>query len=127
MKDDALVEQLLRGELILMEYLWKKDSLISKKQIINDMKQMYGWHKSTITTLLKRLLEKGFLAKDIIKFRSHYKIIIGNKEYYTFKKKVLKSKKNRKIIRSLSTSHKPISRERLNQLEEYFINLKEED
>ncbi|MCC0660644.1 BlaI/MecI/CopY family transcriptional regulator [Clostridioides sp. ZZV14-6154] len=125
MKEEILIEKLLRAELIVMEYLWKKDSIMSKKEIVTDIKQMYGWHKSTIKILLKRLVDKGYLARDIIKFQSHYKIIIDNKEYYAFKKKVLKSSKNRKIIRSLTTTHKNVSKEKLDSLEEYYKNLKE--
>ncbi len=125
MKEEILIEKLLRAELIVMEYLWKKDSLMPKKEIVKEIKQMYGWHKSTIKILLKRLVDKGYLARDIIKFQSHYKIIIDNKEYYTFKKKVLKSSKNRKIMRSLTTTHKNVSKEKLDSLEEYYKNLKE--
>ncbi|MGS5515318.1 BlaI/MecI/CopY family transcriptional regulator [Clostridioides difficile] len=125
MKEEMLVEKLLRAELIVMEYLWKKDSKMSKKEIVKDITQMYGWHKSTIKTLLKGLLDKGYLARDIIKFQSHYKIIIDNEEYYVFKKKVLKSSKSRKIMRSLTTMHKNVSKEKLDSLEEYYRNLKE--
>ncbi|NJJ37106.1 BlaI/MecI/CopY family transcriptional regulator [Clostridioides difficile] len=125
MKEEMLVEKLLRAELIVMEYLWEKDSKMPKKEIVKDIKQMYGWHKSTIKTLLKRLLDKGYLARDIIKFQSHYKIIIDNEEYYAFKKKVLKSSKSRKIMRSLTTTHKNVSKEKLDSLEEYYRNLKE--
>ena len=125
MKEEILVEKLLRAELIVMEYLWKKDSLVTKKEIVKEMRQVYGWHKSTIKILLKRLVGKGYLARDIIKFQSHYKIIIDNKEYYAFKKKVLKSSKSRKIMRSLTTTHKSISKEKLDALEEYYRNLEE--
>lgn len=125
MKEEILVEKLLRAELIVMEYLWKKDSLVTKKEIVKEMRQVYRWHKSTIKILLKRLVDKGYLARDIIKFQSHYKIIIDNKEYYAFKKKVLKSSKSRKIMRSLTTTHKSISKEKLDSLEEYYRNLEE--
>ncbi|AXU30933.1 TPA: BlaI/MecI/CopY family transcriptional regulator [Clostridioides difficile] len=125
MKEEILVEKLLRAELIVMEYLWKKDSLVTKKEIVKEMRQVYRWHKSTIKILLKRLVDKGYLARDIIKFQSHYKIIIDNKEYYAFKKKVLKSSKSRKIMRSLTTTHKSISKEKLDALEEYYRNLEE--
>ncbi|HBF2453538.1 BlaI/MecI/CopY family transcriptional regulator [Clostridioides difficile] len=125
MKEEILVEKLLRAELIVMEYLWKKDSLVTKKEIVKEMRQVYRWHKSTIKILLKRLVDKGYLAIDIIKFQSHYKIIIDNKEYYAFKKKVLKSSKSRKIMRSLTTTHKSISKEKLDALEEYYRNLEE--
>ncbi|PBF64730.1 BlaI/MecI/CopY family transcriptional regulator [Clostridioides difficile] len=125
MKEEILVEKLLRAELIVMEYLWKKDSLVTKKEIVKEMRQVYRWHKSTIKILLKRLVDKGYLARDIIKFQSHYKIIIDNKEYYAFKKKVLKSSKSRKIMRSLTTIHKNVSKEKLDLLDEYYRNLKE--
>ncbi|EAA0003590.1 BlaI/MecI/CopY family transcriptional regulator, partial [Clostridioides difficile] len=92
MKEEILIEKLLRAELIVMEYLWKKDTLMPKKEIVKEIKQIYGWHKSTIKILLKRLVAKRYLARYIISSQSHYKII-DSKEYYTFKKKVLKSSK----------------------------------
>ncbi len=88
MKEEIIIEKLLRTELIIMKYLWKKDSKMSKKEIIKDIKQIYRWHKRTIKILLRRLVDKGYLARDIIKFQSHYKIIIDNEKYYTFNLKV---------------------------------------
>ena len=125
MKEEILVEKLLRAELIVMEYLWKKDTLMPKKKIVKEIKQIYGWHKSTIKILLKRLVDKRYLARYIINFQSYYKIIIDNKEYYTFKKKVLKSSKSIKIMHSLTTIHKNVSKEKLDLLDEYYRNLKE--
>ncbi|EGT3851634.1 BlaI/MecI/CopY family transcriptional regulator [Clostridioides difficile] len=124
MKEEILIEKLLRAELIVMEYLWKKDTLMPKKEIVKEIKQIYGWHKSTIKILLKRLVAKRYLARYIINFQSHYKII-DSKEYYTFKKKVLKSSKSIKIMRSLTTTHKNVSKEKLDLLDEYYRNLKE--
>ena len=125
MKEEILIEKLLRAELIVMEYLCKKDTLMPKKEIVKEIKQIYGWHKSTIKILLKRLVAKRYLARYIINFQYHYKIIIDNKEYYTFKKKVLKSGKSIKIMRSLTTTHKNVSKEKLDLLDEYYRNLKE--
>ncbi|NJI80688.1 BlaI/MecI/CopY family transcriptional regulator [Clostridioides difficile] len=68
MKEEIIIEKLLRTELIIMKYLWKKDSKMSKKEIIKDIKQIYRWHKRTIKILLRRLVDKGYLARDIIKF-----------------------------------------------------------
>ncbi|HFL2397016.1 TPA: BlaI/MecI/CopY family transcriptional regulator [Clostridioides difficile] len=125
MKEEILIEKLLRAELIVMEYLWKKDTLMPKKEIVKEIKQIYGWHKSTIKILLKRLVDKRYLARYIINFQSYYKIIIDSKEYYTFKKKVLKSSKSIKIMHSLTTIHKNVSKEKLDILDEYYRNLKE--
>ncbi|HBH1809693.1 TPA: BlaI/MecI/CopY family transcriptional regulator [Clostridioides difficile] len=125
MKEEILIEKLLRAELIVMEYLCKKDTLMPKKEIVKEIKQIYGWHKSTIKILLKRLVGKRYLARYIINFQYHYKIIIDSKEYYTFKKKVLKSSKSIKIMRSLTTTHKNVSKEKLDLLDEYYRNLKE--
>ncbi|PBF58712.1 BlaI/MecI/CopY family transcriptional regulator [Clostridioides difficile] len=115
MKEEILIEKLLRAELIVMEYLWKKDTLMPKKEIVKEIKQIYGWHKSTIKILLKRLVDKRYLARYIINFQSYYKIIIDSKEYYTFKKKILKSRKSIKIMHSLTTIHKNVSKEHLDQ------------
>ncbi|NMS89857.1 BlaI/MecI/CopY family transcriptional regulator [Clostridioides difficile] len=125
MEEEMSIEKLLRAELIIMEYLWKKDSIMSKKEIVKDIKQIYGWHKSTIKILLKGLVYKDYLDRYIIKFQSHYEIIIDKEDYYAFKKKVLKSSKSRKIMNSLTTVHKSISKERLDSIEESYKNLKE--
>ncbi|MGS5515308.1 hypothetical protein AB8L61_04985 [Clostridioides difficile] len=51
MEEEIIIEKLLRTELIIMKYLWKKDSKMSKKEIIKDIKQIYRWHKRTIKIL----------------------------------------------------------------------------
>lgn len=125
MEEEILIEKLLRAELIIMKYLWKKDSIMSKKEIIKDIKQIYRWHKSTIKILLKRLVDKGYLARYIIKFQYHYKVIIDNEKYYTFRKKALKASRSIKIMHSFTTIHKFISKDKLGSIEESYKNLKE--
>ncbi|WLD28681.1 MULTISPECIES: hypothetical protein [unclassified Clostridioides] len=42
MEEEILIEGLVRVEFMVMNYLWEKGSLTSKKEIIRDIKQMYG-------------------------------------------------------------------------------------
>ncbi|HDN3384564.1 TPA: transcriptional regulator, partial [Clostridioides difficile] len=51
MKQQEVVNKLRRGELMLMEYLWRKNSILSKKEIIEAMKKRYKWRKSTTEIL----------------------------------------------------------------------------
>lgn len=81
MKQQEVVNKLRRGELMLMEYLWRKKSILSKKEIIEAMKDRYKWRKSTTEILLKRLVKMKTLKKKRIGFQFSYEVLVTKKEY----------------------------------------------
>ncbi|NMS91402.1 transcriptional regulator [Clostridioides difficile] len=81
MKEEIIISKLRRGELMLMEYLWRKKSILYKKEIIEAMKNRYKWRKSTTKILLKRLVKMKVLKKKIVSFKSDYEVLVTKKEY----------------------------------------------
>ncbi|EMJ5512800.1 BlaI/MecI/CopY family transcriptional regulator [Clostridioides difficile] len=81
MEQQEVVNKLRRGELMLIEYLWRKKSILSKKEIIEAMKDRYKWRKSTTEILLKRLVKMKTLKKKRIGFQFSYEVLVTKKEY----------------------------------------------
>ncbi|EGT3849444.1 BlaI/MecI/CopY family transcriptional regulator [Clostridioides difficile] len=81
MEQQEVVSKLRRGELMLMEYLWRKKSILSKKEIIEAMKDRYKWRKSTTEILLKRLVKMKTLKKKRVGFQFSYEVLVTKKEY----------------------------------------------
>lgn len=66
---------------MLMEYMWRKKSILSKKEIILAMQERYKWRKSTTEILLKRLVKMKVLKKKRIGFQFSYEVLLTKKEY----------------------------------------------
>lgn len=81
MEQQEVVNKLRRGELMLMEYMWRKKSILSKKEIILAMQERYKWRKSTTEILLKRLVKMKVLKKKRIDFQFSYEVLVNKKEY----------------------------------------------
>ncbi|BDE77329.1 transcriptional regulator [Clostridioides difficile] len=81
MEQQDVIDKLRRGELMLMEYLWRKKTILSKKEIIEAMKKRYKWRKSTTEILLKRLVKMKTLKKKRISFQFSYEVLVTKKEY----------------------------------------------
>ncbi|MCC0720602.1 MULTISPECIES: BlaI/MecI/CopY family transcriptional regulator [unclassified Clostridioides] len=107
MEQQEVVEKLHRGELMLMEYMWSKKSILFKKEIIAAMKEKYTWRKSTTEILLKRLVKMRILKKKIVSFKSNYEVLVIKKEYLSARKEErCISKDNNFFIRIFTTIHK---------------------
>ncbi|MDB0519942.1 transcriptional regulator [Clostridioides difficile] len=107
MEQQEVVNKLRRGELMVMEYLWRKKSVLSKKEIIEAMKDRYKWRKSTTEILLKRLVKMKVLKKEIISFKSNYEVLVNKKEYLNARKEERDTSKYENIfIRMFSTIHR---------------------
>lgn len=107
MEQQEVVNKLRRGELMLMEYLWRKKSVLSKREIIQAMQERYGWHKSTIEILLKRLVKMKTLKKKMISFQFNYEVLVTKKEYLNARKEDRKENKyDNFFIRMFTTVHK---------------------
>ncbi|EGT5272257.1 BlaI/MecI/CopY family transcriptional regulator [Clostridioides difficile] len=79
MEQQEVIVKLRRGELLLMEYMWRKKSILYKKEIISAMQERYKWRKSTTEILLKRLVKMKVLKKKIVSF--NYEVLVTKKEY----------------------------------------------
>ncbi|MCC0701549.1 BlaI/MecI/CopY family transcriptional regulator [Clostridioides sp. ES-S-0049-02] len=107
MEQQEVIDKLCRGELILMEYMWRKKSILSKKEIILAMQERYKWRKSTTEILLKRLVKMKVLNKKRTGFKSNYKVLVTKKEYLSARKEERNTiRDNNFFIRIFTTIHK---------------------
>ncbi|AKP41303.1 beta-lactams repressor [Clostridioides difficile] len=107
MEQQDVIDKLRRGELMLMEYLWNKKSILSKKEIIEAMKKRYKWRKSTTEILLKRLVKMKTLKKKRIGFQFSYEVLVTKKEYLNARKEERDiSKYDNFFARIFTTIHK---------------------
>lgn len=50
------------SEMEVMKLLWESDSSMTSKELRTILKSKIGWEKSTVLTLIKRLVEKGIIS-----------------------------------------------------------------
>mgnify|MGYP001866934444 CR=1 FL=1 len=81
MERQEVESKLRRGELMLMEYMWREKSTLSKKEIEVAMKEKYKWRKSTTEILLGRLVKMRILKKKRVGFQLNYEVLVTKKEY----------------------------------------------
>lgn len=106
MEQQEVVSKLRRGELMLMEYMWREKSVLSK-EIIVVMKEKYGWRKSTTKLLLKRLVKMKILQRKIESFNFNYELLVTKKEYLNAIKEEREiSEYDNFFIRTFTTIHR---------------------
>lgn len=67
--------EITKAEWFVLECLWK-ESPKTVMQIVKEMKEQAGWAKSTTTTMVKRMTEKGLLrCEEGEKARLYYPMV----------------------------------------------------
>lgn len=59
-----LADKISNAELEVMKILWREQSLVSFSAIRSELQKTKGWEKSTINTLIRRLVEKGVISAE---------------------------------------------------------------
>lgn len=59
-----LADKISNAELEVMKILWREQSLVSFSDIRSELQKTKGWEKSTINTLIRRLVEKGVISAE---------------------------------------------------------------
>ncbi len=67
-------------EMEVMEVIWGLAAPVTVNQLL-DIFESKGWKTSTLSTLLKRLIEKGFLTKSMSGKVNYYHPALTFKEY----------------------------------------------
>ncbi|HFL3266463.1 transcriptional regulator [Clostridioides difficile] len=79
-----LIQKIPQAELKIMKFIWKKNSIVTSKEIVVAMELECDWKQTTTLTLLRKLVEKNFLYAERIKRLTHYEIIITKEIYLQF-------------------------------------------
>lgn len=82
--------KLFDGELKLMELLWENEPVTAKELSVLAL-EAYGWNKNTTYTVIKKLVEKGYIARSEPGFQCAAKIHksdVGKSETHSLIKKL---------------------------------------
>jgi len=72
--------RLSETEMEIMEVIWKVAGPVTVAQLLEAFENK-GWKTSTLSTLLKRLIEKGFLTKSMSGKANYYEPTLTWQEY----------------------------------------------
>ena len=59
-----LADKITNAELEVMKLLWREQSAVSFSDIRAQLQKAKGWEKSTINTLVRRLVDKGVISAE---------------------------------------------------------------
>ncbi|MGO0905519.1 BlaI/MecI/CopY family transcriptional regulator [Clostridioides difficile] len=124
-----MIRKIPQAELKVMKFIWRVDSTVTSKEVIEAMEQKYGWKQTTTLTLLSRLVKKEFLHAQKIDRYTHYTIVVKHQDYLNFETKdFLSNIHNDSLVSLMSALHEDeaIDKNKLDFLENYFDNLKDE-
>lgn len=76
------------GELEIMKVIWSKDEAVSTQEITKAV-EAKGWKRTTISTFLSRLVEKGALVSEKQGNNYFYRPLISKRDYSSMKAKSL--------------------------------------
>lgn len=76
------------GELEIMKVIWQKCGEVSTGEITKAVEER-GWKRTTISTFLSRLVEKGALASEKKGNNYYYTALISKRDYLTVRTKNL--------------------------------------
>ncbi|MGO0903561.1 BlaI/MecI/CopY family transcriptional regulator [Clostridioides difficile] len=125
------ISKLPEAELKVMRYIWESDKVLTSREITEAMEEKYEWKDTTTFTVLKRLQRREFLEAEKIDKRTHYNILVKEKQYQRFETKefIKNIHKNsvKSLISALHRDDEELDYEKLNKLEEEFRNLKDDE
>ncbi|MDK3208901.1 BlaI/MecI/CopY family transcriptional regulator [Clostridioides difficile] len=125
------ISKLPEAELKVMRYIWEANKVLTSRELVAAMEEKYEWKDTTTFTVLKRLQRREFLETEKIDKRTHYNVLVKEKQYQKFETREFIKNIYKNSIKSLiSALHKDdekVDEKKLNELEEYFKNLEEDD
>ena len=73
--------QLPEAELLVMQIVWEQNNPLTSKQLLELSKPQKEWKLQTVSTLLNRLTEKGFLTSEKRGKERYYLPVVVREEY----------------------------------------------
>ncbi|MBY2445728.1 BlaI/MecI/CopY family transcriptional regulator [Clostridioides difficile] len=125
------ISKLPEAELKVMRYIWESDKVLTSREITEAMEQKYEWKDTTTFTVLKRLQRREFLETEKIDKRTHYNVLVKEKQYQRFETiefiKNIHKNSIKSLISALHKDDENVDEKKLDELEEYFNNLEENE
>ena len=73
--------QLPEAEFAAMQIIWTQGGPITSSRVAELLKPQKGWKHQTVSTLLSRLTEKGFLSSEKAGKERHYHPLVEKEDY----------------------------------------------
>ncbi|HBF7897828.1 BlaI/MecI/CopY family transcriptional regulator [Clostridioides difficile] len=125
------ISKLPEAELKVMRYIWESDRILTSREITEAMERKYEWKDTTTFTVLKRLQRREFLETEKIDKRTHYNVLVKEKQYQRFETiefiKNIHKNSIKSLISALHKDDENVDEKKLDELEEYFNNLEENE
>ncbi|EGT3686384.1 TPA: BlaI/MecI/CopY family transcriptional regulator [Clostridioides difficile] len=125
------ISKLPEAELKVMRYIWESDKVLTSREITEAMEQKYEWKDTTTFTVLKRLQRREFLETEKIDKRTHYNVLVKEKQYQRFETiefiKNIHKNSIKSLISALHKDDEKVDEKKLDELEAYFNNLEENE
>jgi len=116
--------RLSETEMEVMEVIWELATPVTVTQLL-DIFETKGWKTSTVSTLLKRLIEKGFLTKSMSGKVNYYNPALTLREYRKYETQSFLGRLfNGKVKNFIATlaDDKELSQDDIAELKEWFAN-----
>jgi len=68
-------------EMELMQTIWELAAPVTVTQLLDIFEDSKGWKNSTISTMLDRIISKGFIRKEMKGKANHYIIVASLEDY----------------------------------------------
>ncbi|MDI7814917.1 BlaI/MecI/CopY family transcriptional regulator [Clostridioides difficile] len=125
------ISKLPEAELKVMRYIWEANKVLTSRELVDAMEEKYDWKDTTTFTVLKRLQRREFLETEKIDKRTHYNVLVKEKQYQRFETRefIKNIHKNsvKSLISALHRDDEELDYDKLDELEEYFNNLEENE
>jgi len=120
--------QLPDAEFKIMQIVWNNPVPITSARVEFLLKESKAWHISTVQTLLRRLVKRGFLSTEKIGKELLYTSLVTFDDYLRVETEVFKEKFHKQslssLIRAMYSDKKPTD-EDIAEIEQWFKNEEE--
>lgn len=83
------ISKLPEAELKVIRYIWESDKILTSRETTEVMKQKCEWKDTTTFTVVKKLKRREFLGTEKIDKRTHYNMLVKEKQYQKFETREL--------------------------------------
>jgi predicted transcriptional regulator len=119
----AKLSQLPDAEFRIMQVIWNNPAPITSAQVDMNLKESKAWHVSTVKTLLRRLVDRGYLSAEKNGKEFFYTFLVSQDEYLHAETEFFMEKFHKKslrgLMRAMYAGRKP-SDEDIAEIEEWF-------
>lgn len=116
------LNKISEAEFEIMKILWRAEQPVSTNDIYKQLQERMGWDRSTVRTLIKRLLEKTAIAQEKLDVYC-YLPVISETEYLNIQTKSFIGRLYGGSVKSLVASlvqNNDLSHEDIEELKEFL-------